>query len=310
MADHRTQKLTIERVTIPGFADRSMVKMRWWNFNQLAWTATSGPKAQTFELNGAYQPGSAYSDTSTPSYWAKYAAAYAFYRVHRSRITVLVDANVTSSQGDFACLLAPSNLASAPATQTLMAQHPWVKEWQISGNAVSSYQPEAVSTVVKPNVLLGMKKSEYMGDSATRAAVNALPSLACFWYLQVAPTTTTTATVDIKVFIEYDVEFFQRLSLTDTTYLARMVALSAPKLAEKRKLPEEDPLVSEGKLLLSEGKYGSMDGLLNEENEFIDLKSAHPSVPVLLQKTSGSGGLYAAKFWGSAAKTPLGANKG
>jgi len=149
-----------------------------------------------------------------------------------------------------------------------------------------------------------------MGDPNTRAAVNALPVYAANWFLMVAPTLVVSAVVDIRCIAEYDVEFFGRLPLTDNTYLARQVALSNPKLVEKRKIPDEDPLTSEGKLLLSEGKYGSMDGLIDDDNELVESKAAFVPNHGMRQLTAGSGGLSAARFWGSSAKTPLGANKG
>jgi hypothetical protein len=247
-------RLTTERVSDPGFADRTFVKMRFVGSYTVTFASSGATQYTTIYANGAYQPGSPESDTATPSYWAKYAAAYSYYRTHKSEIVVAVDTiSGSAGQGDFKCQLAATTVAS-PGSSFVENQTPGYREWFVSGAIDANYRPQFVSQQVSIGKLLGENKMEFIADAKNVAAVNAVPTNVADWQIAITPTASLTANVVVKFTVEYLVEFFDRIFLSDTTLMMRQLALTYPKLLPKREGKPLDLLVQEGKKLLDEGK--------------------------------------------------------
>jgi len=273
LADHRPQRMTVERVRIPGFADRAIIRMRWQNQITVGFAASAVGQSVFYEITGAYQPGQYFSVTTTPSYWAKYAAAYSFYRVHTSRIVIQADVasqNPTNPQ-DMQLFMGPTLLANGSiTTKQLAGNHPWVKSCAIGGTSNSTFQPQYLANQIRVPVLLGQTRSEFLGSDLNRAAVNALPGTLASWFVLIAPESTYTGNVNVYATLEYDVEFYNRLTLDDNTYLMRALALSDEKrpLVKPRPAPAIDELALEGKRLCSSSTpIGGLDFVDIEECE-------------------------------------------
>jgi hypothetical protein len=211
---------------IGGFPDRIRVKLRYAELVSLA--STSGVfNYYEFNGNSAYDP----NRTGTggqPAGYDDFAANYNRYRVLGSQIVVNSHAITQSATSAMIIGLYPYNTTAAATTIADSVAQPYSLAWRTTTTP---------STVVHSMTTAKMVGQDPRTADRLQAQYNASPNDTWIWriFYQSEDGSTTSANV-ILVVIDYDVEFFDRITGNLDQKLARMLELkehSEKRLARK-----------------------------------------------------------------------------
>nr|QTE03551.1 MAG: putative capsid protein [Prunella montanella CRESS-DNA-virus sp.] len=183
-----------------GFPTKIITILRYFDHYPL--TSTSGGIAtQIMRMNGPRDP-DVTGVGHQPLYWDRYAAIYQSYRVLGSRVTASISATTASStQGPWAFGINGSTVATTLGTS--------VRNREEQNDAVSTlYNGQSTITTLSyaysPEIKLGRPN----GDDTVGAFVSNDPSVQYYAHIWVADLNGATSTANMKVGVEYTIEFY------------------------------------------------------------------------------------------------------
>lgn len=302
----QTNRLVVTRnLQTAGFGDRALVKLRWTGHHTYTFSASGALQSTLIDMNGVYQPGNNYSDTSNPQWWNRYAAVFANYRVLHSE--VIVTANVTSAGTTtppfYDVYLVPHTNATALTSTNEMMNTPLMKKWAfantlgVSSTGLGSQSPAVRSAVSLPK-LRGQTHAEYLGDSNNPATVTAAPAATCWWQIGLQPAGTATSTVNQFVVLDSIVEFFNKIPGDDSSYLTRLVALQRKtQIPLKRPESKLDSGVTKEEMKMAETELALLMSAGAEfEAELLTTAGSTPQVK-MYPKVETKEGSFRSRSW-------------
>jgi len=167
-----------------------------------------------FRGNSVFDP----DQTATggqPAYFDDYAFVYDRYRVWGSRINVTPQQGTTSGQNQL--LIVPATTTSTATTLT-QAQNLQANRFSVhfafSANT-SQFRPGGFWRQMSTQRMFGATPQSFLGNPNYHSAITTNPADQWYWnILTFCPAQDQATTLVCSVVVEYDVEFFQRVSTT------------------------------------------------------------------------------------------------
>lgn len=173
-----------------------------------------------FAINSAFDPD--YSGTGhQPRDFDTWATIYAKYRVRR--VLAEVEVRQRASHGISVCMV-PSN----SATSLTAADNPHELPRAVWMGVTGSSQPIAKAReAFDPAAILGMTKTEFLGDDSTAALVTASPSQVVYLHVFAMQVDGTTACdFEISLRLRMEIEFYDRKVLSPSALIAQCLRLA------------------------------------------------------------------------------------
>ena len=192
--------------------DRFLTTLRWWKSNPVNLLST--PEAAVrVTANGAFDPDPT-SGATVGSGYRQLASIYGSYRVKSSRIRVEVmnpDPAVPVT-----VIVCPTNIdpGSSPTSNYIISlmQQPYARHKML---AVRGCPTQVISHSMSTQKIFGSKMTDF--DDNFAALNNANPNNPWFWVIGFyAPAIHTVSAVVCNIFIEQDIEFYDRYTLNNS----------------------------------------------------------------------------------------------
>lgn len=206
--------------TASSFADRAVVSLDY----AISGRQNPGVVAlydNVFSLTSVFDPEIS-GGGHQPREFDTWASIYGRYRVMRVLAEVMI--RQRASHG-ISTVLVPSNSSSALVAADYVNELPRA----VWGGVTGSNQPVVrMKVAFDPSAILGMTRQEYMADDTTSAAITTSPSQVVALHLVVYQVDGTTALdYEYEIRLRYEVEFYDRKTLSPSALIAENARLRA-----------------------------------------------------------------------------------
>jgi hypothetical protein len=197
-----------------GFPDRMFATLQYYEVSNPNYVAAASYNTR-FKATSVFDP--SFNGSLQPEMFDLFAAVYASYRVRRSRIHIMASAGSAAAVGQNIVVL-PLNAdpGAAASVGQIIAwfNNPYAKKCVLGAYGSA---PTRMSHSMTTQRIFGSKMVEY--DDNFAALVTADPVNNWYWTIGVYNNYTITATApySISIFIEFDVEFYDRKSALDAS---------------------------------------------------------------------------------------------
>ena len=230
---------------VGGFPEKLKTVLRYEEI--LSLTATSGvPSSYIYRGNSVFDP----NQTGTggqPANFDDLAVHYDFYRVLSSRITCIFNNGSNSNVPGMAVVVPTYSTSLAASLQDFAAQ-----PFALTGVVSNASNPLTLSMEMATSKMVGQTRQVVLASDLLASLVSTNPTKQWYWQLNWgALDGSTTLNSQTLVSIEYEVEFFGRISGGLDATLERILKLK--KLFGERRLLKEGAVDAKTESSIEEG---------------------------------------------------------
>lgn len=202
--------------TLGGFSDRTRVTLRYVEEFSLT-TATVAATGYVFAGNDVYDP-NVTGTGGQPANYDDYSGLYTRYRVLSSKLTLYPAPEVDANDDGIRVNIGPLHVSTLPtthATQNDDICQPFQQFQVLTYYNTKRKDGEIRMPAISTMKVFGNTWTEFAGNPDNTALVTASPAHRWFWVIsQSNVNTANTNTCFYTAFIDYDIEFWDRVDTT------------------------------------------------------------------------------------------------